>query len=113
MRCMFRVELPFDVESSKKVGELFCLSPCLRNAFNSPSSFAAPTNLMPWLLHITDGFPLLAINWQRVAINEAVVRSDTSSKSTALAVKQTKTATYDLRMVGLPLGPVFVKIGPV
>ena len=43
-------------------------------------------------------------------INEAVVRSDTSSKCAALVVKQTKPATYDLMMVGLRIGHVLVKI---
>ena len=91
----------------------FCESFCLKNDFNSPSSLAAPTKLVPWSIHITDGFPLLAINRRRVAMNEAVVKSDTYSKCTALVAKHTKTATYDFRMEGLRMGPDFVRMGPV
>ena len=53
---------------------------------------------------MTDGFPLLGINRWKVAMNEAVVRPDTSSKGTALVVKQMKTTMYDLRIDGLQMG---------
>ena len=43
-------------------------------------------------------------------MNEAVVRSDTSCKCTALVIKQAKTVTYDLRIEGLWKGPDFVKM---
>ena len=68
--------------------------------------------LVPWSLHITDGFLLLAIKRRKAAMNEAVVKFDTNSKCTALVAKHTKTAMYDFRMEGLRMGPDFVKMGP-
>ena len=93
---MLRSELPSDVE--QKLERSLSFPPCLGNTFNSSSACAAPTTLMLWLLHITNAFPLLAINRRRAALNEAVDKSDTISKRTALFVKHTKTTTYDKRI---------------
>ena len=100
---MLRREFPFDVRGGTKVGESLCMSRCLRKAFNSTSSRAAPTKLVPWSLHITDGFPLLAINRRRVAMNEAVVKSETNSKCTAL-VRNTQTPQHTTSGVRLANG---------
>jgi len=55
----------------------------------------------PWSLQIDEGFPLRAMKRLRQAINASVDRSETSSRWTPLMDIDTKTHTYDFKMVGL------------
>ena len=75
-------------------------------------SLAAPIKVEPLSLQIRLGFPLLAINLLRQAMNASVVRSDTTSRWTALTVKETKTQIYNFTMVGFRVCPSLVSIGP-
>ena len=63
----------------------------------SPSSLislSAPTKFVPWSFHMVLGIPRRQINRLTVAINAELVRSNSTSRWTALVVKQTNTATY-------------------
>ena len=62
-----------------------------RNSYSSFNEWLAPTKLVPWSLHIDVGLPLLAMNRLRQARNASVVRSETTSKCTALTDIETNT----------------------
>ena len=60
-----------------------------RNCSNSLRSFFAPTKLVPWSLQITLGFPRLAMNLLKAATKASDVKSETSSRCTALTNNET------------------------
>ena len=51
----------------------------------------APTKLEPLSLHIMEGFPNQAMKRRSVAMKASVVKSETSSRCTALTDKEMKT----------------------
>ena len=81
----------------------------LRNLNRSCSSRSAPMKLVPWSLHMSEGRPLRLMKHHKVAIKASVVRSDTSSRCTALTVKDT---TYALTMTGFLTYPYLILNGP-
>lgn len=60
-----------------------------RNSVNSCSSRAALTKLVPWTLHIVDGFPRRATNHLSVEMKASIVRSETSSRCAAFSENET------------------------
>ena len=58
------------------------------------------------------GVPRLAMKRLNVAMNAAVVNSETASRCTAFTEKHTNTATYAFVTTGLRTGPCFINIGP-
>ena len=78
----------------------------------STSSRSAPMKLVPWSLHMSEGRPLRLMKRRKVAIKASVVRSDTSSRCTALTVKDTNRQTYALTMIGFLTYPYLILNGP-
>ena len=79
---------------------------------NSWISLAAPQKLVLWSLHMLEGIPRLAIKCLKVAINAAVVNSETVSRCTTFTEKHANTATYAFVPMGLHTGPCFISMGP-
>lgn len=51
----------------------------------------APTKLVPWLLHMSVGFPRREMNILRCVMKASVVRYENNSKCTAFTESETNT----------------------
>ena len=70
-----------EVQNFKISCQVFC---CAKNLNSSSISHLASKQLVPWSLNTREGFPGCEVKCLRQAINASLVRSETSSKCTAL-----------------------------
>ena len=62
-----------------------------KKVMNSLSSFTAPTKLVPWSLHNSEGLSLRTMNRRKVAMKASVEKSEVNSRCTALTETQRHT----------------------